>query len=248
MRRRVKSGASPTFRKDMANNTQGFSSTFGAIMAAAGSAIGLGNIWRFPYICGKYGGGAALVLYLLFVFVIGMTLLLSELVIGRRSGHAAVMAYATLKPKRPQWRYIGLFGVVTCFLILAIYYVISGWTLNYFWESVNGTLSHITSGSFDAHFSSFASSAAMPLVCLLVFAAINLIIILCGVQNGIEKVSARFGCFTVCSFAYLARRFARFVLSIPSGFFVAHCRRCVGYIRSGSFLIVCGHGCDGCLW
>lgn len=189
MRRRVKSGASPTFRKDMANNTQGFSSTFGAIMAAAGSAIGLGNIWRFPYICGKYGGGAALVLYLLFVFVIGMTLLLSELVIGRRSGHAAVMAYATLKPKRPQWRYIGLFGVVTCFLILAIYYVISGWTLNYFWESVNGTLSHITSGTFDAHFSSFASSAAMPLVCLLVFAAINLIIILCGVQNGIEKVS-----------------------------------------------------------
>ena len=158
-------------------------------MAAAGSAIGLGNIWRFPYICGKYGGGAALVLYLFFVFLIGMTLLISELVIGRRSGHAAVMAYSTLKPKRPQWRYIGLFSVITCFLILAIYYVISGWTLNYFWESVTGTLSHIGNSDFGSHFSGFASSMAMPVICLVIFAVINLVIILGGVQNGIEKMS-----------------------------------------------------------
>ena len=84
-------------------------------MAAAGSAIGLGNIWRFPYICGKYGGGAALILYLFFVFFIGMTLLLSELTIGRRTGHTPMKAYEALQPKRTMWRYVGLAGLITCF-------------------------------------------------------------------------------------------------------------------------------------
>ncbi len=173
----------------MANDKTGFSSSFGAIMAAAGSAIGLGNIWRFPYICGKYGGGAAIVLYLLFVFLIGMTLLLSELVIGRRTGHTPMKAYETLRPQRKGWRYVGLIGLVTSFLVLCIYLVISGWTLNYFWESVTGTLASIADGDFKAHFDAFASSAVAPVVCLVVFMALTLVVILGGVQNGIEKVS-----------------------------------------------------------
>ncbi|MBR1766722.1 MAG: sodium-dependent transporter [Bacteroidales bacterium] len=173
----------------MAESKNGFSSSFGAIMAAAGSAIGLGNIWRFPYICGKYGGGAALVLYLVFVFLIGMTLLLSELVIGRRTGHTPMKAFEALQPKRRAWRYVGLIGIITCFLILSIYLVISGWTLNYFWESVSGTLASVADGDFAAHFAAFAASPVAPIVCLVVFAALTLVVILGGVQNGIEKVS-----------------------------------------------------------
>lgn len=173
----------------MADNKNGFSSSFGAIMAAAGSAIGLGNIWRFPYICGKYGGGAAIILYLLFVFLIGMTLLLSELVIGRRTGHTPMLAYEALRPKHKGWRYVGLLGLITSFLILSIYLVISGWTLNYFWESVTGTLASVADGDFAAHFGAFAASSVAPVVCLLIFLVLTLLVILGGVQNGIEKVS-----------------------------------------------------------
>lgn len=141
-------------------------------MAAAGSAIGLGNIWRFPYICGKYGGGAALILYLFFVFFIGMVLLLSELTIGRRTGHTPMKAYEALQPKHTMWRYVGLAGLITCFLILCIYLVISGWTLNYFWESVSGQLLGVADGDFAGHFAAFAASPVAPVVCLVVFAVL----------------------------------------------------------------------------
>ena len=87
-------------------------------MAAAGSAIGLGNIWRFPYICGQYGGAACLVVYLAFVFLIGMVLLMTEFVIGRRSGFAPEKAFPALYPKHPSWKIVGLYGMLTCFLIL----------------------------------------------------------------------------------------------------------------------------------
>ena len=127
---------------------EGFSSSFGAIMAAAGSAVGLGNIWRFPYICGKYGGGAFLLVYICFVFFIGMILMMSEFVIGRRTGEDPMKAYPKLMPHRPGWKFVGLAGLITCFLILAIYLVISGWTTNYFWESLTGTLAGIADGDF----------------------------------------------------------------------------------------------------
>ncbi len=166
-----------------------FTSSFGVVMAAAGSAVGLGNIWRFPYICGKYGGAACLVVYLAFVFLIGMVLLMTEFVIGRRSRHAPVKAFPTLHPKVPAWKLVGIFGMVTCFLILAIYLVISGWTLGYFWESLTGTLAAIPDSGFADHFAAFASSTWKPVVFLLIFLAFTLLVILGGVSKGIEKVS-----------------------------------------------------------
>lgn len=184
-------GASPYFYQSipMANNKTGFTSSFGVVMAAAGSAVGLGNIWRFPYICGQYGGAACLVVYLAFVFLIGMTLLMTEFVIGRRSGHAPEKAFPALYPKRPSWKMVGLFGMFTCFLILAIYLVISGWTLGYFWESVTGTLASISNDGFKDHFNEFAASSWKPVVFLVVFLLFTLLVILGGVQKGIEKVS-----------------------------------------------------------
>ena len=184
-------GASPYFYQTipMANNKTGFTSSFGVVMAAAGSAVGLGNIWRFPYICGQYGGAACLFVYLLFVFLIGMVLLMTEFVIGRRSGFSPEKAFPALYPKRPSWKLVGLFGMFTCFLILAIYLVISGWTLGYFWESVTGTLSSIANDGFADHFAGFAASPWKPVVFLVVFLGFTLLVILGGVQKGIEKVS-----------------------------------------------------------
>lgn len=174
----------------MATKTgEGFSSSFGAIMAAAGSAVGLGNIWRFPYICGKYGGGAFLLVYICFVFFIGMVLMMSEFVIGRRSGEDPVKAYPKLQPKRKGWRYVGIMGLITCFLILAIYLVISGWTLNYFWESLTGTLASISNDGFGKHFSEFASSAGRPVLFVILFLVFTAFVIIGGVEKGIERVS-----------------------------------------------------------
>ncbi len=174
----------------MATKTgEGFSSSFGAIMAAAGSAVGLGNIWRFPYICGKYGGGAFLIVYVFFVFFIGMILMMSEFVIGRRTGEDPVKAYPKLRPHRPGWRYVGLIGLVTCFLILAIYLVISGWTLNYFFESLVGTLSTIPDDGFGAHFNQFASSPLRPMIFIAVFLLLTTCVIVAGVEKGVERVS-----------------------------------------------------------
>lgn len=176
-------------KRVMANNKTGFTSSFGVIMAAAGSAVGLGNIWRFPYICGQYGGAACLFVYLLFVFLIGMVLLMTEFVIGRRSGFSPEKAFPALYPKRPSWKMVGLFGMFTCFLILAIYLVISGWTLGYFWESLTGTLASIADDGFKAHFDAFVASPWKPVVFLVIFLIFTLLVILGGVQKGIEKVS-----------------------------------------------------------
>ena len=174
----------------MATKTgEGFSSSFGAIMAAAGSAVGLGNIWRFPYICGKYGGGAFLLVYVFFVLFIGMVLLMSEFVIGRRTGEDPMKAYPKIKPERPAWKFVGLAGLFTCFLILAVYLVISGWTLNYFWESLSGTLAGIADSDFGTHFNQFASSAIRPSIFIAVFLLLTAIVIVGGVEKGIERVS-----------------------------------------------------------
>ena len=174
----------------MATNKNGFNSTFGAIMAAAGSAMGLGNMWRFPYICGKYGGGAFLLVYIFFIFFIGMALMMSEFIIGRRTRQSPLQAFNTLRPKHKGWRMVGVLGLVTCFLVLAVYLVISGWTVNYFWESLIGRLAVVgESGGYESHFVEFASSSVGPVVCLLVFLAINVVVILGGVKQGIERVS-----------------------------------------------------------
>lgn len=160
-------------------------------MAAVGSAVGLGNIWRFPYICGKYGGGAFLFVYLIFVFLIGMVLMMSEFVIGRRSQHTPMKAFSTLTPKHSGWRFVGLIGVIASFFILSQYLVISSWTLDYFVDSASGAISALGSDSaaISNYFTNFSTSAGRPILFLSIFAVLTTIIILCGVQKGIENVS-----------------------------------------------------------
>ena len=107
-----------------------FGSKFGVIAAAAGSAVGLGNIWKFPYIAGIYGGAAFLFVYLAFIVAIGLPIMLSELIIGRSSRRNAFGAFKILAPGTP-WRYIGILGVSAAFLILSFYGVVEGWSLQY---------------------------------------------------------------------------------------------------------------------
>lgn len=116
----------------------GFSSKFGIICATAGSAIGLGNIWRFPYVVGENGGGAFILVYLAFILLLGIPVMLSELVIGRRGQLNTFGTFRKLAPGKPWW-IIGVMGIAAAFMILAFYSTIAGWTLEYIVKSLGNS-------------------------------------------------------------------------------------------------------------
>lgn len=168
-------------------DTRGFTSNLGAIVAAAGSAIGLGNIWRFPYTVGQNGGGAFLLLYILFVFFLGLPIMMSEFVIGRRSQRNTVGAFRQLGPQYRRWTFVGVLGIVAAFLIYSFYSTVAGWTLNYVLLSGSGQLSGRTPEEVSQVFASFTSGTAAPLICQLAFILLTAAVVLLGVQKGIEK-------------------------------------------------------------
>ncbi|MBO7445509.1 MAG: sodium-dependent transporter [Bacteroidales bacterium] len=167
---------------------RGFTSNIGAILAAAGGAVGLGNIWRFPYMLGQNGGGAFLLIYILFVLLIGIPLMMTEFIIGRRSQRNVVGAYKALSGGRKGWVVLGIFGIVAAFLIYAFYSVVAGWTLNYIVLSGSGRLAGLEPDAVANVFANFTQGSFLPLLCQLLFLALTGIVITMGVQKGIEKV------------------------------------------------------------
>ena len=163
-----------------------FTSKFGVIAAAAGSAVGLGNIWRFPYVAGENGGGAFLIIYLAFIFAIGVPVMLSELTIGRRAQLNAFGSFKKLAPGKP-WFLVGFMGIVAAFVILAFYSTIAGWTLEYLFQSLSNNFHGKTSEELKIGFESFQSSSFRPILWQLIFMGLTAGIIMAGVQKGIEK-------------------------------------------------------------
>ncbi|MBO4489583.1 MAG: sodium-dependent transporter [Bacteroidales bacterium] len=170
------------------NTSRGFTSNIGAILAAAGGAVGLGNIWRFPYMLGQNGGGAFLLIYILFVLLIGIPLMMTEFIIGRRSQRNVVGAYRILGGKQKGWVILGFFGIVAAFLIYAFYSVVAGWTLNYIVLSGSNRLSGLDPNAVAEVFTSFTQGSFWPLLCQLLFLVLTGLVITMGVQKGIEKV------------------------------------------------------------
>lgn len=165
-----------------------FTSKFGIIAAAAGSAIGLGNIWRFPYVVGENGGGAFLLIYLLFVLALGIPVMLSEFVIGRNAKSNAFGAFRKIAPGT-WWPVIGIMGIVAAFVILAFYSTIAGWTLHYVYSSLTNAFQSKSTSELTQMFESFQTSTFLPLLWQMVFILLTAIIILSGVKKGIEKYS-----------------------------------------------------------
>ncbi len=163
-----------------------FTSKFGIICAAAGAAIGLGNIWRFPYIAGESGGGAFLILYFVFIIMLGIPVMMSEFVIGRRGRRNAYGSFKTLAPGKP-WPIVGLMGIVAAFVILAFYSTIASWTLEYLIKAFQDAFAGKTTGELSDMFVAFQTSTIRPVILQLVFIAITAGIIVAGVKNGIEK-------------------------------------------------------------
>lgn len=163
-----------------------FSSRFGVIAAAAGSAIGLGNIWKFPYIAGIYGGAAFLFVYLAFILAIGLPVMLSEFIIGRKSRRNAFGAFKKLAPGSP-WKFVGILGVGAAFMILAYYGVVAGWSIKYVVTSVMNGFHSQSSAELTDGFYSFIESPLGPVFYQIIFMIMTGAIVIVGIKDGIEK-------------------------------------------------------------
>ncbi len=165
-----------------------FGSKIGAILAAAGSAVGLGNIWRFPYEAGNHGGAAFILIYLVCVFAMGMPIMIAEFTVGRHAKASTGKAFGVLAPGT-QWKWIGTLGVLAGLLILGYYSVVAGWTLEYIFASLGGGFADKTPDDFVAIFQNFSQDPIRPLIWLLAFLFLTHFIVIKGVKDGIEKSS-----------------------------------------------------------
>ncbi len=163
-----------------------FSGRFAVVAAVAGSAIGLGNIWRFPYVAGENGGGAFLLVYLICIVTIGIPVMTSEFIIGRAAQKNPYGAFKKLAPGKP-WFLIGLMGVAAAFMILAFYTTVAGWTLEYFYQSLTGNLAGKSNTELTDMFDNFLKGSFRPLLWFLIFMVLTGAIIISGVRKGIEK-------------------------------------------------------------
>ena len=164
-----------------------FGTKIGVILATAGSAVGLGNVWRFPYMAGQDGGAAFILFYLGCVLVLGIPGMIAEFVVGRHSASNAARAYRRLSGRGP-WGFVGYMGVFTSMIILGFYAVIAGWCLQYLFASVTGGLKGDASFVRD-YFVRFSSNPVEPLLWTVAFILLTHLVVVRGVRNGIEKAS-----------------------------------------------------------
>lgn len=172
----------------MANKRVTFGSNLGVILATVGCAVGLGSIWRFPYMLGSNGGAAFLLLYIIFMLFIGVPVMITEFFVGRHSRSNTVGAFKKLAP-HTKWSYIGYTGTLTAFLILGFYSVVSGWTLEYVWQTLNGTLYNQPDIDYAVGFQDFIENPYRPIFWTIVFVGLTHYIITAGVEKGIERAS-----------------------------------------------------------
>lgn len=160
-----------------------FSNKMGFVLAAAGSAVGLGNLWRFPYLAAKYGGGIFLLVYLILAVTLGFTLMITEIAIGRKTGLSAVGAFRKLDKR---FGFVGYLACIVPFIITPYYCVIGGWVIKYLITFVSG---NVSAAAGDDYFTGFISQAGSPVLWFAVFVLLTSIVVIAGVEKGIEKAS-----------------------------------------------------------
>lgn len=164
-------------------NRSSFTGKLGFVLAAAGSAVGLGNIWRFPYLAAKYGGGIFLLVYLILAVTFGFSLMIAEIAIGRKTGLSAIGAFGKLSAK---FKFVGVLASVIPMIIFPYYSVIGGWVTKYLVTFVSGGAKAAAS---DSYFTDFIAKPAEPLVWFAIFIGITAVVVMLGVEKGVEKVS-----------------------------------------------------------
>ena len=164
-------------------NRNSFTGSLGFVLAAAGSAVGLGNIWRFPYLAARDGGGLFIIIYLILALTFGFTLLITEIAIGRKTKESPLTAYGKL---RKEWRPLGIMACIVPMIILPYYCVIGGWVVKYFLVFLTGRGAEAAA---DGYFTSFITSTSSPIIMMIIFLALTMIVVLGGVEKGIESFS-----------------------------------------------------------
>ena len=174
----------------MSQNREQWGSKLGFILAASGSAVGIGNIWKYPSMAGENGGGAFTIVYLACILIVGLSIVVAEFVIGRKTQLSPVGAFEQLAPSS-KWKWVGYLGVAAAFVILSFYGVVGGWILKYIIDSLSGGFA-IVSGNTEAAgtvFNSFITSTFSPIIYQVLFMGLCIFIIVQGVKGGIEKWS-----------------------------------------------------------
>ena len=168
-------------------NRGNFGSKLGVILATAGSAVGLGNIWRFPYMTGQNGGAAFILIYFVCIILLGLPGMLSEFIIGRHGASNAARAYKVLAGGKA-WAFMGYMGAICSMIILGFYAVVAGWCLQYLYASIIGQV-HGDAEFVKNYFVAFSSDPIQPVIWTIVFILLTHFVVVRGVRNGIEKAS-----------------------------------------------------------
>ena len=172
----------------MKEKRAGFATRMGAIAATVGSAVGLGNIWRFPYQAGYNGGGAYILVYLLCIVLLGIPIMMSEFIIGRSTHKNMKGAVEQLTPGSP-FKIFSYIGVLGALLICGYYSVVCGWVIEYLWSSASGSLLEHNSEEFSNIFGTFIASPDRCVIWTVIFLILNFLVLSRGIQKGVEQIS-----------------------------------------------------------
>lgn len=168
---------------------ENFKSRIGFIMTSAGCAIGLGNVWRFPYITGIYGGAAFVLFYLIFLVILGAPIMISEFAVGRASGKSAVRSFHVLEPEGSKWHIFGYFAAAGNYLLMMFYTTVAGWMISYIFKSAGGVFSNLSPEQIGGVFEQSLANPAEQVVWMVVIALIGFAVCFRGLKNGVEKVT-----------------------------------------------------------
>ena len=169
---------------------ESFKSRTGFLLVSAGCAIGIGNVWRFPYVVGQNGGGLFVLFYLIFLVLMGIPVLTMELAVGRASGKSAVLSYKTLEKPKSKWHIHGWFCMLGCYMLMMYYTTVSGWMTSYFYKFATGEFkTGMDSNSVSNVFNNLTSSPIEMLIWIFIITALGFFVCSKGVQKGLEKVS-----------------------------------------------------------
>ena len=215
-----------------------FGSRFGALVAMAGSAVGLGNLWRFPYLVGENGGAAFIIVYVILCFLICLPIFISEFVIGRRSQKNAFAAFRDLSGGSA-WKWVGLITVLVPLIVLSYYSVIGGWSIEYLLKSLtfSFTSADVNQTAADSIFGSFVSSTWAPLITHTVFLLLTTLIVIVGIKDGIEKFSK----FMMPLLFFIVIAIAVYSISLPGA------KAGIDYLFNPDFSKIDGKACAAAL-
>ena len=168
---------------------ENFQSRLGFLLVSAGCAIGIGNVWKFPYVTGENGGGVFVLFYLLFLVIMGVPVLTMELAVGRASRKSAVLGYKALEPKGSKWHIHGWFCVIGCCLLMMYYTTVSGWMLGYFVKFATGAFNGLDTAGVDTVWTDILANPGEMAIFMAITVLVGFAVCSFGLQKGLERIS-----------------------------------------------------------